>query len=156
MPAIQAMNAVLDKKGLTLVEVMIALVLLLFVSLAMMQTALVSIDSNMINVLRDEAVSIAEMRMNEARNIPFDTLATDVSDGNVQTFPACAAATAPAAGPYPVLIERNVRNIPGFDFGSSRTVVLVGTEDRLITILVRWAYRNECYTHSISTIVRRQ
>ncbi len=37
-----------------------------------MQTALVSIDSNMINVLRDEAVSIAEMRMNELRNRPFD------------------------------------------------------------------------------------
>ncbi len=47
---------------------MIALVVLLVVSLALMQTALVSIDANMTNILRDEAVGIAEMRMNEARN----------------------------------------------------------------------------------------
>ncbi len=51
---------------------MIAFVVLLFVFLALMQTALVSIDSNMRNVLRDEAVRVAEERMNAHRNVPFD------------------------------------------------------------------------------------
>ncbi len=143
-------------KGLTLVEVLIAMVILLLVSLALMQTALVSIDANMRNVLRDEAVSVAEMRMDEARNIPFDTLATDTSDGNVQTFPACAGATAPAAGPYPVLIQRNIRNITGFNFGTQRTVIALSGDDSQVTVLVRWEYRNECFTHTISTIMKRQ
>lgn len=152
----------LDKKGMTLVEVLIAMLVLLFVSLAMMQTALVSIDSNMINVLRDEAVNIAEMRMSEARNLPFtettDNLLSDVSDGNVQTFPACATATAPAAGPYLVLITRNIRNITNFSYGTMRTVTQIDTDDinREVTILVRWEFRNICYTHGISTVLKRE
>lgn len=48
-----------NKEGMTLVEVLIAMVVLLLVSLALMQTALVSIDANMRNVLRDESVSVA-------------------------------------------------------------------------------------------------
>ena len=45
-----------DEKGLTLVEVMIALLVMLLVSLALMETALLSIGSNMRNIIRDEAV----------------------------------------------------------------------------------------------------
>jgi type IV pilus assembly protein PilV len=67
-------TVLLNKKGLTLVEVMIALVVLLLVFLALMQTALVSIDSNMINALRDEAVNIAEEKMNDERNKTFDNI----------------------------------------------------------------------------------
>src|SRR3990172_4640679 len=86
--------------GFTLVEVMIALVVLLFVSLAMMQTALVSIDSNMINVLRDEAVRIAEERMSELRNVPFDNLA--VADTN-------GAANSPGSFVADTTTQRNIR-----------------------------------------------
>ena len=60
--------------GFTLVEVLISMVVLLLVSLALMQTALVSIDSNMMNILRDEAVGIAEEEMNEARGVSFSLL----------------------------------------------------------------------------------
>ncbi len=138
---------VLDKKGMTLVEVMIALVVLLFVSLAMMQTALVGIDSNMINVLRDEAVNIAEMRMNEARNIPFDdpqmadnctTQGTDVST------------------------TRNIRNIPNFSYTVYRRVCdQRGGEDKQVRITVTWEWKEKTvangnpYTHTISTLLRR-
>lgn len=55
----QLQIAMPNKEGMTLVEVLIAMVVLLLVSLALMQTALVSIDANMRNVLRDEAVSVA-------------------------------------------------------------------------------------------------
>ena len=48
-----SMQAGMTEAGFTLVEVMIALVVLLLVFLALMQTALVSIDSNMKNNLRD-------------------------------------------------------------------------------------------------------
>ncbi|MEK6691226.1 MAG: type II secretion system protein [Nitrospirota bacterium] len=56
---IPAYAGMTKSQGLTLVEVLIAMVILLLVSLALMQTALVSIDANMRNVLRDEAVSVA-------------------------------------------------------------------------------------------------
>jgi len=158
----------LNKKGLTLVEVLIAMVVLLLVSLAMLQTALVSIDSNMRNVLRDEAVNIAEMRMNEARNILFDSFPSsgtniEPTGPNLYTSYGGPATLAACGNPpisdstYPVQINRSVRSIVAFPFGTRLTVnSTLGSDDRQITILVRWVYRNECYTHSISTIVRRQ
>src|SRR4030042_2427648 len=103
----------INKKGLTLVEVMIALLVLLVVSLALMQTALVSIDANMTNILRDEAVSIAEMRMNQARNIPFDTLVSDGAD---------------------IPIARNVRNIMGFNYATRMTVANLTVDNRQVDI----------------------
>jgi type IV pilus assembly protein PilV len=124
-----------DKKGLTLVEVMIALLVLLVVSLALMQTALVSIDANMTNILRDEAVSIAEMRMNEARSTPFDTMVSDAAD---------------------IPIARNIRNVTGFTYTTRMTVTNLGIDDRQVNIAVGWIWKGENYTHNITTIMRRQ
>jgi type IV pilus assembly protein PilV len=127
-------------RGFTLVEVMIALVITLLVFLALMQTALVGIDSNMINVLRDEAVNIAEMRMNEARNTPFDSLASAA----------------------PETVSRNLRNITNFQYTVTRTVTSRGTDNKQIDITIRWEWKEKTvangnpYTHSISTILRRQ
>lgn len=127
----------LNKKGFTLVEVLIALVVLLLVFLALMQTALVSIDANMINVLRDEAVSIAEMKLNETRNTPFDSLV----EGTTSEPP----------------VTKSFRNIANFSYSVSRTVTdFRGGEDKQINIIVTWNWRGNTYTHSISTILRRQ
>jgi len=136
----QMMNALQNKKGLTLVEVMIALVVLLVVSLALMQTALVSIDSNMTNILRDEAVGIAEMRMNEARNIPFDNLVAGASVGTVW---------------------RNFRNIANFQYTVTRTVTDLNSDNKQVNITVIWEWKENTVangnplTHSITSIVRR-
>jgi prepilin-type N-terminal cleavage/methylation domain-containing protein len=134
--------ALKSNSGMTLVEVLVALVVLLLVSLAMLQTALLSIENNMINVLRDEAVSVAEMRMNEARNIPFDTLAAAVGD-NVQ------------------VVARPVRNIAAFPFTATRTVVVRDGNNLQVDVRVQWEWKDNTvangnpYRHSISTIMRR-
>lgn len=129
-----------DNKGMTLVEVVIALTVLLIVLLALMQTALVSIDANMINVLRDEAVSMAEERMNEARNIPFDDLVVGTTD------------VSPPA--------KSIRNIASFSYTVSRTITSAGLDAMQIGITVTWEWKEKtganAYTHSISTIVRRR
>ena len=109
----KGLSAVKEKKGLTLVEVLIAMVILLLVSLALMQTALVSIDANMRNVLRDEAVSVAEMRMDEARNTAFDSLASD-------STPLPSGVDCPATftdgSANGQRIQRNIRNVSNKDF----------------------------------------
>lgn len=122
-----------DKKGMTLVEVVIALLVLLIVFLALMQTALVGIDANMLNVLRDEAVNIAEEQMSEARNTPFDSLAAGTAD-----------------------VTRNLRNIPSFTYTASRTVTSLSTDTSQVVITIAWDWKETPYTHTISTIVRRQ
>ena len=130
----------LNKKGLTLVEVMIALVVLLVVSLALMQTALVSINSNMTNLLRDEAVNIAEMRMNEARNTPFNNL----------------------IGTSTTTISRNFRNIANFQYTVTRMVTDLNTDNKQVNITVTWEWKENTVangnplTHSITSIVRRR
>jgi prepilin-type N-terminal cleavage/methylation domain-containing protein len=128
-------GGITDKTGLTLVEVLIALVIVLVVFLALMQTALVSIDSNMRSVLRDGAVGIAEDRMNVARNQPFDSLASGTSSETVL---------------------RNFRNITNFSYAVTRTVADLNSDNKQVDIRVQWTWKGETYTHSITTILRRQ
>ncbi len=123
-----------DKKGFSLVEVMIALVVSLLVFLALMQTALVGIDSNMTNILRDEAVRIAEERMNEARNTLFDSLSSDA---------------------VPQMVTRNFRNIAAFSYTTNMNVNVLNVDLRQVDINVQWTWKGEPYNHTISTIVRR-
>jgi prepilin-type N-terminal cleavage/methylation domain-containing protein len=130
-----------NKKGFTLVEVLIAMVIFLLVSLAMMQTALVGIDSNMINVLRDEAVGIAEETMIAARNTPFDSLVA-----GTEVLPT---------------VSRNFRNMIE-QFIVTRTVTDHGINNKEVNIVVTWGWKDKTvangnpYTHSITTILRRQ
>jgi len=140
--------ALLNKKGLSLVEVMIALVIVLLVFLALMQTALVSIESNTVNILRDEAVSIAEMRMNELRNRPFDDL--DLN-GTLDPNPLIINQT----------INRTLKNISNFPFTTVTTINALNTDNKQIIITVTWEWKDKTvanvnpYTHSITTIRRR-
>lgn len=130
-------TALKDKKGLTLIEVMISLVVLLLVFLALLQTALVSIDSNMTNVLRDEAVNIAEEQMNIARNTRFNDLVLGTS-----VLPP---------------EQRSIRNIAAFTYTVTRTITNVKTNSSIqVVITVAWNWKNNPYTHTISAILRNQ
>ena len=125
-----------NKKGVTLIEMMIALVILLIVSLALMQTAIIGMNVNLQNALRDEAVNIAEMRMNQLRSLPFDSISPGAET--------------------PV-----TRNFRGFTetYNSTRTInafTANSQQIKQIFILVSWDYRGKTYNHGITTIVRKQ
>lgn len=124
-----------NNKGLTLVEVLIAMLVLLFASIAMMQTALVSIDANMINVLRDEAIRIAEEQMNKTRNTNFDAL---------------------VAGTTTVPVTRDLRKITAFSYTVTRTIADLNPDNKRIDITVTWTWKGNPYTHEIISILRRQ
>ena len=153
-------NNLKSKEGLTLVEVLIALVIFLFLSLALMQTALMSIDSNMVGALRDEAVRIAEERMNEARSYPFyssnDVLST-ISDG---ALPAGCSAGFSAQFANGVIISRPVRSISNFNFCTNRTVTplpsALNPSSAQVGVTVGWQWKGQDYVHSISTLIMRQ
>jgi prepilin-type N-terminal cleavage/methylation domain-containing protein len=130
----------LDRKGLSLVEVMIALVILLLVMLTLMQTALLSINANMNNLLRDEAVSIAEQHMLAIRNTPFAsvTAAVNVPDGTeTRSF-------------------RNITLTGGFAVRRTVTFLPVADPDnKQVDITVSWTWKGETFTHSINAVLRR-
>ena len=129
----------INKKGLTLVEVMIALVILLLVFLALMQTALLSINSNINNLIRDEAVSIAEQHMIFIRNMPFDSV-------TVTGFVADPRAE--------INDTRDFRNF-SITFRPQRQVTDQGLDNKQVDITVSWDWKGETFTHSINAVLRR-
>jgi hypothetical protein len=149
----EVMRIIYNDKGVSLVEVMIALVVLLLIFIGLLQAALLGIDHNMRNLLREEAVSISAQRLEEVRNRPFNNVVSD--SGTAVTIAACT--TDPN---YPVLEQRNFRNMQR-DFGSRMTVTDILEPDgvtintKQIVILVRWEYKNECYSQTATTVRRR-
>lgn len=151
-----------NKKGMTLVEVLIAMVVLLLVFMALMQTALVSIDANMTNALRDEAVSVAETRMNEARSLPFTSTADNLTSDTaaVDTTGCFGLPSSPCPVGFPAtggVIKKNFRNITDFCFCTNRAVTTLATDTKQVNITIGWKWKgidNPLFT--ISTVVRRQ
>ena len=147
-----------NESGVSLVEVLIALVVLLLVFMGLLQAALLGIDHNMRNILRDEAVTVAAMRMEEARSMPFDDVVNDTADTEVDddlALDSCQNPPVNDANPYPVKIDRDFRNIQNFPFGTRRTVIDQDVDTKQIEVLVRWEYKQECYTHSATSLRRR-
>jgi type IV pilus assembly protein PilV len=132
------------EEGFTLVEVMIAFLVLLITSLALMQTALVSIEANMKNVVRDEAVAVAEMEINNAKSSPFDDLD---SDGSPDTLPSYTFTL------YP---QRTLKNIQ-VTYTAKMTATQLDSEDstKQFVVTVTWKWKGQDYTHTSSTILRR-
>lgn len=118
-----------NNEGMMMVEVLIALIIALMVSLALMQTALLGIDSNMKNVLRDEAVRVAEEEMNTVRNTSFAAIAN--SAGNVTR-------------------EARKANVT---YTVNRVVTALNADNKQVDVSVAWNWKGRSYTHITSTIV---
>ncbi len=129
-------NRHFNKKGDTLVEVMIAMVLFLFIFIAVLQTSLLAIDSNTRNMLRNEAVKIAGQSMNIARSMPFNNLPNMAGQAN------------------PITITRNFRSFP-VNYLVTNTPVSISQDDEQVTVQVVWPWRGQSYTYRIQTVIGR-
>ncbi|MEW6585968.1 MAG: prepilin-type N-terminal cleavage/methylation domain-containing protein [Nitrospirota bacterium] len=133
-----------NEYGVSLVEVLIALTILLLVFTGLLHGALLGIDNNLRNLLRDEAVSVADEYMMRLKNMPFD----DLSAGS-----ACQD------------VPRPVRNTTKIFTVCNDVADLDATPDtRSIAVVVGWDHKNEDtpkdptgreYQHSITTVRRR-
>jgi prepilin-type N-terminal cleavage/methylation domain-containing protein len=127
-----------DKRGMTLIEIMIALLLMAIVAVALMQSTLVVINNNVKNELRDAAVSVAEQRMTELRN---DQWTDSELIAGVVTEPS---------------ITRDIRAVSAFPFTPVKTVTDINTNAKQVSLTISWTYRGRQYTHSVSTVLRNQ
>jgi prepilin-type N-terminal cleavage/methylation domain-containing protein len=140
--------ALRDKRGVSLVEVMIALVVLLIVFMGLMQASIVAIQANMRNILRDEAVRTTANVMAQLRSAPIDDIERNgVADPNPLNFNWDQDGT--ANGVHTV----QVRNTP-IPFTIAVNVVPVGDHKQL-AITTTWAWQGESFTHSLSALRRR-
>ena len=121
---------------MTLIEVLVSLVIVFVIFLGLSSSGLVVLDQNIKNELRDEAVSVADNAVQDARLARFD---------NVTDLPA-----------YNVL--RPVRNV-NRSFTVTRTVTILDPDNRQVTVNVAWTRMENgqprTYSHQVVTIVRR-
>jgi type II secretory pathway pseudopilin PulG len=123
---------------MSLVELLVAMVILLTISLALMQTALVSIDYNTRNEIRNEAVKLAAQYMSDIRSTDF----ADMAEVNATEHLKLRRI------PYATATD------PGFEFFNVATLInTVGNVNtRQIFVNVSWTWKLENYTHSITSI----
>ncbi len=150
-------NKLLNNEGMTLIEVMISLLLFLLVSLALLQTQLLTVDQNVRDALRDEAIGIAEMRMSQARGLCFTSTCDDLtaakdSDGKngATTLTGCPSGF-PSKG---VKVNRKIANA-NIGFCTNQDVKQPTTDVRQVVIEVGYMWRGIRYDHAISSLVRR-
>jgi prepilin-type N-terminal cleavage/methylation domain-containing protein len=138
-------SALSNKHGYTLIEVVLALAILAIVSVALMQSSLLVIQKNSQNEMRDEAVRLGEQMMNAIRSSPagFDVPAATPShlDLFVESY------TLPA-------ISRIIRG-GTVQYSVRKMVSWLDTSTKQITVTVNWSFKNQPYSHSVVSIVRR-
>jgi prepilin-type N-terminal cleavage/methylation domain-containing protein len=154
--------ASLNNRGFTLVEMLVAMVIILVLLLSLVQAALLSIDGNMRNLLRDEGVRIAEQRMNGTlvdkgnnmfqglRDTPFDLLSAGANPNWI-----CTDKDKP--------VVRSLRNMSK-EYSVCWRIRTLSSEVLNLEVAVGWDYKNELpslnptgteYQHTISSILRR-
>jgi len=121
-----------NSKGMSLIEVMIAIVLLMIVSLALMQTSLVGYQANLQNSLRDEATRVADQEMGRQRDRLYDDIATSETTTVI---------TGRIRG---ARVDYTVTTIPK---------EIAAANSKQITVVVQWNYRGRGYNHSATTLV---
>lgn len=123
-----------NNKGFTLIEILVAMSILLIGMLALLNSTAVMIQHNLGNILRDEAVRIAEENMSNLKNTPFDSLA---SSG-------------------PTTVTRTFRGISK-NYTVNITVSSPGgaADTKTLEVAVTWTHKGQNLQHSITSMVNR-
>jgi len=144
-----------NNSGVTLVEVMIALVVLLIVMMGLLQASLLSIEHNLRNELRDEATRIASDRITGLRSAGFDSGDLTATGGvfvddtpaiYTRSFRNIVPNPADPASPGVFSVQKNISDVP-----NAAGVVNV----KQVTIRVAWQYKGEALTHTLNATIKK-
>jgi Tfp pilus assembly protein PilV len=130
-----------NNKGVTLVEVMLALVITVIVFIGLIQASIVAIGANMRNELRDEAVRLSSDLMSELRAAPFGDIDRDgTADTEPRNFNRNQTLTIRnAAVPYTVAVN----------VCSTTCVPALDANHKQMTVTTTWIWQGETITHTI-------
>ncbi|MBE0605215.1 MAG: prepilin-type N-terminal cleavage/methylation domain-containing protein [Deltaproteobacteria bacterium] len=127
--------------GMTLIEVLVAMVIVFIIFLGMSSGGLVVLDQNIKNFQRDEAVSVAEMEMEQVRNTAFLSIGDDTHPVSRKIRGLNVVYT----------VTRTVTNPDGSTPPSDQ-------KNRRVTINVTWNRiennQTKSYNHRVLTLVR--
>jgi Tfp pilus assembly protein PilV len=125
---------------MTLIEVLIAILIIFIVFLGLSGAGIFVLNENIKNSLRDEAVSVAGMEMEQVRNMSFAALYDNTA-------------------PQPTSpVVRQIRGLT-VNYGVTRTVTILNLNNLQVSINVTWTRtennQTKSYNDNIATIVRR-
>lgn len=123
-----------DNSGFTLVEVMVATVIMAVGLLGLLQAVGVALDHNMRNELRGQAVYLGEKYMNELRGQSFD---------NYSVYPGQHYS--------PFTVANTVRGGGGPPFTIERVVQDIGSQyNKQLQVTVTYTYKNQQYQNRVT------
>ncbi len=139
------MSSKMNSQGVTLVEVMISLVILLIVFMGLIQASLLTINHNMRNEVRDEAVRVGAASMallrsfnyscGELNATPTPPPETPLIQGNYSDCGYTSSLeTAALNTPF-----RNFRNL-SVTYTVTKGVVMGGANTKTLSVTVKWRY----------------
>lgn len=120
--------------GFTLIEVMVSIVILMVGLLGLLQAINLAMEQNIKNVLRSEAVQIAENKMNVLKLTPYDNISASYS---MQSMPSRIRGSNRSYSVH--------RSSTKFNAGASET-------SKELVVNVSWLYKNSPTVHEIRTI----
>ncbi len=129
-----------NSKGMSLIEVMIAILLLFVVSVALMQTSLLGFQQNMRNSMREEAVRIADQMVGDLRARAFTQEATDP----VLNVPVSHAT-----------VTRNLRSFQA-GFVTRTTITDISTQVKQVAVEVKWDFKGSTFSHTTNAILGKK
>jgi len=128
-----------NNKGFTLIEVLISIAILIISMFAILNALVVSVQQNINNIMMDEAVNIAEGKMNELRNTPFTSL---------------------SAGTFTETVQRRFRNLDPFSFTVESRLTSISANSMAVQVIVRWTAKGTQtgmqHQHTISSVITRE
>lgn len=155
----------LNRKGVTLVEIMIALVILLIVFMGLIQASLLVTDNNAVSLLRDEAVRLGATTMTALRASPFDDMdrnsANDALPLTLTISSTGTSAQQTLARNLGINTQRTVRNVLTANYVVLATITSIDANNKQIDVTVRWDWKERTaaggnpYTHRVVSLVRR-
>lgn len=122
---------IIDENGFTLIEFLVAIVILMVGLLGLLQVINVAVDQNLGNVFRNEAVMVVDEAMIKKRAKAFDSLST---------------------GTKYVIYSTQVRGIPK-KFNLTEKVDSITTNSKQISIEASWTKKSSTYNHSATSVV---
>lgn len=123
--------AMISNSGFSLVEFLVAIVILMVGLLGLLQVINVAVDQNLGTVFRNEAVSVVDEMMMKKRSKTFDSLSTGVRT-HVE--------------------QRVVRGITK-NYNVTERIESVTSNSKQISVEASWTKKNTTYNHSASTVV---
>lgn len=118
-------------KGFTLIELMVAVAILMISMTAILDFLIQYHRINLENAMRNESLRVAEARLEQLRNSPFDTL---------------------TLGTFSQTTSRRIRNI-SVDYDDKWLIESVSATSIAVRSTVGWTYRGIHHEHNAATII---